>query len=65
MHFVFKLVQGLIHHFCNDPQPLELSMDPKVFNLEDDSREKLTVETFFLVTTFIKKFVLTLHTFET
>ena len=40
---------GLIDHFFNEPIPLEMTMDPKIFTYVDDSKEKLTLETFFLI----------------
>jgi hypothetical protein len=43
------LAPGLIHHFCHDPLPLELTLDASVFNRVDDSNEKLSLDTFFLV----------------
>jgi hypothetical protein len=43
---------GLIQHYWNDPLYLEQTMSLGIFTFYDDSKEKLTIETFFLIFTF-------------
>ncbi len=40
---------GLIHHFQHDPIQLEITMDYSIFDVVDDSEEKLTMETFMVL----------------
>ncbi len=40
---------GLIKYFWDNPLPLELTFDDTIFTHVDDSQEKLTTDTFFLL----------------
>jgi hypothetical protein len=40
---------GLIDHFAHQPLFLELTMDYDVFTVIDDSKDKLTLETFVVI----------------
>ncbi len=46
---LLKFLGGFIYHFFHDPLPLELTMDYPIFTGYDDSEEKLTLETFGLI----------------
>jgi hypothetical protein len=40
---------GLIYHYWHEPLYLDLTIDPSVFTYVDDSKEKLSLETFLLI----------------
>jgi hypothetical protein len=40
---------GLIKYYWEEPLPLEMTLDDKVFTFVDDSQDKLTTDTFFLL----------------
>ena len=40
---------GLIKYYWDDPLSLEFTLDDKLFNYVDDSQDKLTPDTFFLL----------------
>ena len=44
---------GMILHFWNDPLYLEQTMSLETFTYYDNSRDKLTFETFFLIFVFL------------
>ena len=56
--YINKLVSnmrggGLIQHYWNDPLYLEQTMSMDTFTYYDDSKDKLTLETFFLISIFL------------
>jgi hypothetical protein len=44
---------GLIYHYSHDPIQLEITMDYSIFDVVDDSEEKLTMETFMVLFIFL------------
>ena len=42
-------IGGFFYHFYHDPLPLEFTMDPAIFIFTDDSKEKISVTTLFLI----------------
>ena len=44
---------GLIQHYWNDPLYLEQTMSMDTFTFYDNSKDKLTLETFFLIFVFL------------